>query len=151
MKGMDEIRHILEKIYGSEKGSLAFESIAALMKKFPVKEGQGKGYFTEKDVFLITYGDTLNQKGEVPLRTLHKFAGKQFKDVFSTIHILPFFPFSSDDGFSVMDFFAVNPELGAWEDLQPLGEHFKLMFDLVINHVSAQSTWFQNYLGDPGL
>ncbi len=151
MKGMDEIRHILEKIYGSEKGSLAFESIAALMKKFPVKEGQGKGYFTEKDVFLITYGDTLNQKGEVPLRTLHKFAGKQFKDVFSTIHILPFFPFSSDDGFSVMDFFAVNPELGAWEDLQPLGEHFKLMFDLVLNHVSAQSTWFQNYLEEiPG-
>lgn len=151
MKGMDEIRHILDKIYGSEKGSLAFERIAALMKKFPVKAGQGKGYFSEKDVFLITYGDTLNQKGEVPLRTLHKFAGQQFKDVFSTIHILPFFPFSSDDGFSVMDFFTVNPELGAWDDLQPLGENFKLMFDLVLNHVSAQSTWFQNYLEEvPG-
>lgn len=151
MKGMDEIRHILEKIYGAERGSLFFERIAALMKKFPVKKGQGKDYFSEKDVFLITYGDTLNQKGEVPLRTLHKFAGKQFKDVFSTIHILPFSPFSSDDGFSVMDFFTVNPELGAWEDLQPLGENFKLMFDLVLNHVSAQSTWFQNYLEEaPG-
>lgn len=151
MKGMDEIRHILEKIYGSEKGSMAFERIAALIEKFPVKEGQGKGYFSEKDVFLITYGDTLNQKGEVPLKTLHKFAGQQFKDVFSTIHILPFFPFSSDDGFSVMDFFTVKPELGAWEDLQLFGEHFKLMFDLVLNHVSAQSRWFQNYLEEvPG-
>lgn len=151
MEGIDAVKHILEKIYGAERGRLAFERIAALMKKFPVKEGQGKGYFSEKDVFLITYGDTLNQKGEVPLRTLHKFAGKQFKDVFSTIHILPFFPFSSDDGFSVMDFFTVNPELGAWEDLKPLGENFKLMFDLVLNHVSAQSTWFQNYLEEvPG-
>lgn len=148
---MDEIRHILEKIYGSERGSLAFESITALMEKFPVQAGQGKGYFSEKDVFLITYGDTLNQTGEVPLKTLHKFAGQQFKDVFSTIHILPFFPFSSDDGFSVMDFFTVNPELGAWEDLQQLGEPFKMMFDLVLNHVSAQSTWFQNYLEEvPG-
>lgn len=151
MEGIDAVKHILEKIYGAERGRLAFERIAALMKKFPVKEGQGKGYFSEKDVFLITYGDTLNQKGEVPLRTLHKFAGKQFKDVFSTIHILPFFPFSSDDGFSVMDFFTVNTELGAWEDLKPLGENFKLMFDLVLNHVSAQSTWFQNYLEEvPG-
>ncbi|MEE8429916.1 MAG: alpha-amylase family glycosyl hydrolase [Candidatus Desulfatibia sp.] len=151
MEGIDAVKRILEKIYGAERGRLAFERIVALMKKFPVKAGQGKGYFSEKDVFLITYGDTLNQKGEVPLRTLHKFAGKQFKDVFSTIHILPFFPFSSDDGFSVMDFFTVNPELGVWEDLKPLGENFKLMFDLVLNHVSAQSTWFQNYLEEvPG-
>jgi glycosidase len=95
---------------------------------------------------LITYGDTLNKKGELPLRTLYEFAVSQFKHVFSTIHILPFFPFSSDDGFSVIDFFAVNPELGDWKDIRRLGSEFQLMFDLVLNHVSAKSMWFQNYL-----
>lgn len=146
MKNMDAIRCILNDIYGTKTGSLAFEKIAVLMERFPVKKGLKKGYFSEKDVFLITYGDTLNNKGELPLKTLYEFATNQFKHVFSTIHILPFFPFSSDDGFSVIDFFAVNPELGGWEDIRRLGSKFQLMFDLVLNHVSAKSMWFQNYL-----
>lgn len=146
MKDIDTIQHILKNIYGAKAGNLAFEKIAALIDRFPVKKGPGKGYFSEEDVFLITYGDTLNKKGELPLKTLYQFAMSQFKNVFSTVHILPFFPFSSDDGFSVIDFFAVNPELGDWKDIQRLGSEFQLMFDLVLNHVSAKSTWFQNYL-----
>ncbi|MCJ7541520.1 MAG: alpha-amylase family glycosyl hydrolase [Desulfobacterales bacterium] len=146
MKDIDTIQHILKNIYGAKAGNLAFEKIAALIDRFPVKKGLGKGYFSEEDVFLITYGDTLNKKGELPLKTLYQFAMSQFKNVFSTVHILPFFPFSSDDGFSVIDFFAVNPELGDWKDIQRLGSEFQLMFDLVLNHVSAKSTWFQNYL-----
>ena len=146
MKDIDTIQHILKNIYGPKTGNLAFEKIAALIERFPVKKGLGKGYFSEKDVFLITYGDTLNKKGEPPLKTLYQFAVSQFENVFSTIHILPFFPFSSDDGFSVIDFFAVNPELGDWKDIRRLGSEYPLMFDLVLNHVSAQSIWFQNYL-----
>ena len=146
MKDIDTIQHILKNIYGAKAGNLAFEKIAALIDRFPVKKGPGEGYFSEEDVFLITYGDTLNKKGEPPLKTLYQFAMSQFKNVFSTVHILPFFPFSSDDGFSVIDFFAVNPELGDWKDIQRLGSEFQLMFDLVLNHVSAKSTWFQNYL-----
>ena len=146
MKDIDTIQHILNDIYGAKAGNLAFEKIAALIEKFPVKKGSGEGYFSEEDVFLITYGDTLNKKGELPLKTLYEFAMRHFKNVFSTIHILPFCPFSSDDGFSVIDFFAVNPELGDWKDIRRLGSEFQLMFDLVLNHVSAKSMWFQNYL-----
>jgi glucosylglycerate phosphorylase len=146
LKDLGVIQHILNDIYGTKTGNLAFEKIVALIERFPVKKGAGAGYFSEKDVFLITYGDTLNKKGELPLKTLYEFAVSQFKNVFSTIHILPFFPFSSDDGFSVVDFFAVNPELGYWKDIRRLGSEFQLMFDLVLNHVSAQSIWFQNYL-----
>ena len=146
MKDLGAIHHILNDIYGTKTGNLAFEKVAALIERFPVIKGSGKSYFSEEDVFLITYGDTLNNKGEPPLKTLYEFAVSQFKHVFSTIHILPFFPFSSDDGFSVIDFFAVNPELGDWKDIQRLGSEFQLMFDLVLNHVSAQSMWFQNYL-----
>jgi glucosylglycerate phosphorylase len=146
LKDMASIQHILNDIYGTKTGNLAFEKIAALIERFPVKKNPGKGYFSEKDVFLITYGDTLNKKGELPLKTLYEFAVSQFKDAFSTIHILPFFPYSSDDGFSVIDFFEVNPELGDWKDIRRLGDEFQLMFDLVLNHVSAQSLWFQDYL-----
>ena len=146
MKDIDTIQHILNDIYGAKAGNLAFEKIAALIERFPVKKGSGEGYFSEEDVFLITYGDTLNKKGELPLKTLYEFAMRHFKNVFSTIHILPFCPFSSDDGFSVIDFFAVNPELGDWKDIRRLGSEFQLMFDLVLNHVSAKSMWFQNYL-----
>ena len=146
MKDLNAIQHILNDIYGTKTGNLAFEKIAALIERFPVKKGPAEDYFSEEDVFLITYGDTLNKKGELPLKTLYQFAVSQFKNVFSTIHILPFCPFSSDDGFSVIDFFAVNPELGDWKDIRRLGSEFQLMFDLVLNHVSAKSMWFQNYI-----
>ena len=70
MKDLTAIRHILNDIYGVKAGNLAFEKIAALIERFPVKKGPGEGYFSEEDVFLITYGDTLNKKGELPLKTL---------------------------------------------------------------------------------
>lgn len=146
MKDIAAIQHILNDIYGTKKGNLAFDKILSLIERFPVKKRSKKGYFSEEDVFLITYGDTLNKKGELPLKTLYEFVESHFKDVFSTIHILPFFPFSSDDGFSIIDFCEVNPELGGWKDIRRLGSGFQLMFDLVLNHVSAKSMWFQKYL-----
>ncbi len=148
MEDIGAVQHLLKKIYGAKTGKLAFDNILPIIERFPPRKGREKGYFSQEDVFLITYGDTLKKKGERPLETLYEFAVRQFKDVFSTIHILPFFPYSSDDGFSVMDFFTVNPELGTWEDIRRLGRDFQLMFDLVLNHVSAKSMWFQNYLAE---
>lgn len=108
------------------------------------------GRITERDVMLITYGDSLVEPGQPPLQTLHEFALRYLKGVISTLHILPFFPYSSDDGFSVTDYKAVNPTLGDWDDIERLGADFKLMFDAVINHVSAESAWFRAFLtGDP--
>jgi sucrose phosphorylase len=73
------------------------------------------------------------------------------KGLFSTIHFLPFFPYSSDDGFSVIDFFSIDPRLGSWQEVSGIGNDFELMLDFVINHFSAQSPWFNNFLQDvPG-
>jgi len=148
LEGIEAIKHILNGIYGIKTGNRAFEKILPLIERFPVRKGKRKDFFSQEDVFLITYGDTLKKKGELPLETLYKFAVSRLKDVFSTIHILPFFPFSSDDGFSVVDYFAVNPELGDWKEIQRLEREFKLMFDLVLNHASSKSKWFQNYLDE---
>ena len=110
----------------------------------------------ESDVYLITYADTLLNNDdtlqEKPLVTLHDFLKRQLSDEISSVHILPFFPYSSDDGFSVMDYLAVNESHGDWEDIERISGEFKLMADLVINHMSARSRWFDNFKKrvDPG-
>jgi len=146
MEQYKNIQSLLTGIYGKEKGSLALKKIIFLIEKFPAKKSRAKDYFSQNDVVLITYGDSLNKDGEAPLKTLHGFANRYLKDVFSAIHILPFFPYSSDDGFSVIDFLSVNSELGAWKDVEALCNDFQLMFDLVLNHISAKSRWFEQYL-----
>jgi len=95
---------------------------------------------------LITYADTLQKPGDVPLDTLRDFLKEKVKGAFSTIHILPFFPWSSDDGFSVIDFRQVHPDYGRWGDVEAIGEDFQLMFDLVLNHCSRKSTWFRDFV-----
>lgn len=97
---------------------------------------------------MITYGDIVQRPGEAPLATLRSFMAAHLADTIAAIHILPFFPESSDDGFSVMDYRAVNRELGDWEDVAALGGDHPLMFDLVLNHASRKGQWFANYLGD---
>lgn len=101
---------------------------------------------TQRDVILITYGDQISEPGCSPLQTLAAFLETYVREVITGVHLLPFFPYSSDDGFSVIDYMAVNPSLGNWEDIRRLGESFRLMFDSVINHISAQSAWFQAFL-----
>ncbi len=99
----------------------------------------------ESDVLLITYADTVQRADEKPLQTLHRFLGDCLSDTVSSVHILPFFPYSSDDGFSVMDYLAVNESHGNWEDIERIARDYKLMADLVINHMSARSRWFENF------
>lgn len=94
---------------------------------------------------LITYGDSVRREGEAPLHTLTAFCEAHFTGMISTVHVLPFFPYSSDDGFSVMDYTTVNPSLGQWEDLTELSRAFMVMTDLVINHCSSRSLWFENF------
>jgi sucrose phosphorylase len=147
MADIATVKEILIRIYGEREGELALQRIVPLIEQATNQKSKGLGYFSQKDVVLITYGDSLLREGEVPLVTLHNFANKYTKDAISTIHFLPFFPYSSDDGFSVMDFFAIDPELGSWEDVVSIGKDFKLMFDYVVNHFSAQGEWFRNYLG----
>ena len=105
-----------------------------------------KNLFTEEDVILITYGDLIREEGASPLTTLSKFCGLYLKQTINTLHILPFFPYSSDRGFAIEDFETVDPELGSWKDIEDLASRYKLMFDGVINHVSSKCRWFQRFL-----
>ncbi len=105
--------------------------------------------FTEKDAILITYGDLVRKKGECPLDTLVRLCDTMLAGV-NTVHILPFFPSSSDRGFSIIDFTLVDPNLGTWEDIEELDSRVQLMFDGVFNHVSSKSRYFQEFLnGNP--
>lgn len=106
----------------------------------------------EKDCILITYGDSIVKHDELPLITLKHFLDQHLKGVINGVHILPFFPYSSDDGFSVIDYLVVNPSLGEWDEISSIAADYKLMADLVINHMSSRSRWFGNFKKrvDPG-
>jgi glycosidase len=107
---------------------------------------QQSGRLDQRDVILITYGDQISEPDQPPLQTLTEYLISHLGDLISGTHILPFYPFSSDDGFSVIDYRKVNPILGGWEDISRLGSRYRLMFDLIANHISAESEWFQNFL-----
>ncbi|MCD4842192.1 MAG: sugar phosphorylase [Methanosarcinales archaeon] len=102
--------------------------------------------FTQRDVILITYGDLLQGKESSPLATLARFCDTYLKGTINTLHLLPFFPSSSDKGFSIIDFETVDPNLGSWHDIEYLENRYQLMFDGVINHVSSKSRWFSEFL-----
>lgn len=147
---------LVSEIYGSGRaGELAAE-IGAIVDEYssrltpPANRGLGDLPLDETDAFLITYGDSFLEEGSIPLRTLRDFADRKLTGIVSGVHILPFFPYSSDDGFSVIDYREVNPALGEWKEVRELGISFKLMSDLVLNHCSVQSPWFKAFLaGDP--
>jgi glucosylglycerate phosphorylase len=101
---------------------------------------------TEKDVMLITYGDSILNQKEAPLKTLKSFLDRYTHQAITNVHILPMFPYTSDDGFSVLDYLEIDPNLGTWEDIETLALDKGLMFDAVINHISKSSEWFTKYL-----
>jgi sucrose phosphorylase len=102
--------------------------------------------FSEKDMVMITYGDLLKGEKHSPLASLAYFLNRPLKEFINTIHILPFFPYSSDRGFSITEFKSVDPNLGTWQDIYEIGKDFKLLFDGVLNHASAESEGFQEFL-----
>ncbi len=135
-------------LYGTSAGRIAFEELKSLLEKFPINALPIMRQLDQRDVILITYGDQVQAEHEKPLATLAKFSEKWLSEIVSMIHILPFYPYSSDDGFSVIDYTRVDPQLGTWEDISAIRQKFRLMFDLVINHVSSRSAWFRAFLQD---
>ncbi|MDA8776727.1 sugar phosphorylase [Alphaproteobacteria bacterium] len=104
--------------------------------------------WSEDDSFLITYGDTILSDDCRPLQNTLAFLNGHLKNTVSGVHILPFFPFTSDDGFAVSDYDTVRPDLGDWDDIGAIGKGYRLMSDVVINHASAGHRWFQQFLED---
>jgi glycosidase len=145
---MNQLKAFLQELYSPEEREQAYEAITQLMDHYRSLLPQGRGPLTEKDVLLICYGDQVQRKGEAPLISLKRLLDEVLSPEINGLHILPFYPYTSDDGFSVQDYKAVDPALGSWEDIQALSQDYRLMFDAVINHISQASDWFQGFLGN---
>lgn len=152
----NSIYRLLEFVYGQETADDLLPRIETLIEQFKQEETAvslpsahpSDHYFDETDSVLICYGDMVQAHGERPLRSLKTFLSQTVHDVIKTVHFLPFYPYSSDDGFSVIDYFQVDPNLGDWDDILAFESHFSLMFDAVINHISQHSDWFKGFLTD---
>ncbi|MDA9764656.1 sugar phosphorylase [Opitutales bacterium] len=145
---LDQIKRRFFHLYGDQAERCIDRLLMMLgaygvgLNPFPSDE-----LWNEKDVVLITYGDSVRKKDEVPIQTLRDFCNRRLKGAIKVVHILPFYPWTSDDGFSVKDYREVDPALGEWKDVDQFSDTFHLMFDLVANHCSSKSSWFKEYIG----
>lgn len=144
---MDRIIKLLEILYGDRSMEI-YKAVMELIRSWKAKcpEAVNKGWVNQDDVMLITYGDSIVDNNEAPLITLKRFADKYLKDTITAIHILPMYPYTSDDGFSVVDYYSINEKLGSWKDIKELASEYDMMYDAVVNHISRSSEWFQRYL-----
>ncbi|WP_417262558.1 sugar phosphorylase [Celeribacter sp.] len=144
------LRALIEQIYPDQDSKrLADQIIDAFWpegtKPRARARAPGNSLWNETDTLVITYGNSLIDGQHKPLDLLRDFLNRYLKGTVHGVHILPFFPFTSDDGFAVTDYRQVNSQLGDWADIQRIGSEFRLMSDLVLNHVSSMSTWFSEY------
>jgi glycosidase len=151
MSASERIRQQLSFIYGEEVALSLWPQMEAILNNFRQQVGEQRtaspsGQLSQRDAILITYGDQIQAPDRPALQALAEFLESHLQEAISGVHILPFFPYSSDDGFSVIDYRKVNPALGSWQDIDRLESNFRLMFDAVINHISRESEWFQGYL-----
>ncbi|WP_163325239.1 alpha-amylase family glycosyl hydrolase [Draconibacterium mangrovi] len=144
-----KIESRLKFIYKDKFDNTILADLLHVISSYQINSSKGDKW-NEKDVVLITYGDSIKNADEEPLQTLRAFLNDKLNEQLTVVHILPFFPYSSDDGFSVIDFREVNPELGDWRDIEDLTIDYDLMADLVINHASSKSQWFKNFLKQHG-
>jgi glycosidase len=142
------VKEKLGFLYGKKAGGDAFSKLQSLLERYRAGIPTEEFDPSERDVVLITYGDGFVAPDTPPLEVLGQFLHRYLKGIVSVVHILPFFPFSSDDGFSVIDYKAVNPELGMWEHVSGIRKDFRLMFDAVINHISKESREFREFKQD---
>ncbi len=159
-EGRDRLTKTLTFLYGEEKAPRCYAEVERILQvhvahKPPALRESERNFdnltrFTERDVVAITYGDLIHSPGTPPLVMLRQIFDEVFAGTFNVVHLLPFYPYSSDRGFSVIDYLSVDPRLGTWEDIRKLGETHRLMFDGVVNHISAESLWFREFLnGNP--
>jgi len=147
-----KIKSLINFVYGE---SFSEAHLKVLLEKIDnagsVITGKRKAGWDEKDIVLITYADQFSAPGEKALPIFTRFYNEWLSRSFSHVHLLPFYPWSSDDGFSVIDYHEVAPETGSWRDVAELKKSASLMFDLVCNHMSAKGKWFENYINQtPG-
>src|SRR5689334_5627117 len=131
-----KLRKILVELYGNDTAATVFEKLNEILQNYKnhVSGADTRG-LNQHDTILITYPDQIQRAAKHPLAVLAEFCERYLTDTITGIHILPFYPWTSDDGFSVVDYRAGDPRYGDWGDVAKLGHHFRLMFDAVINHI----------------
>jgi sucrose phosphorylase len=141
-----KITPLLSKIYEEQQTveRLAEQIFTLLQEHFSNSTAENANKWSQDDIVMITYGDSVSGQAEKPLITLNRFL-EYLQDTITGVHILPFCPYSSDDGFAVIDYLQINPELGDWQDIEAIAEKFDLMADLVLNHISSESIWFEQF------
>ncbi|MEL7500209.1 MAG: alpha-amylase family glycosyl hydrolase [Planctomycetota bacterium] len=148
----------LERLYGPAYAD-ARERILDTVARFESESTRASGksdasggptkrdLWDQRDVVLITYGDQIQSDSSSSMSNLRTFLlNHELDELIRVVHLLPFFPYTSDDGFSVVDYRQVDPLLGDWKDVAALNSTFDLMFDLVLNHCSCASPWLKGYL-----
>ena len=142
-----KIFHHLNQIYNNQDNEKLTNKIISIFFKNhdPIYPNPNVSKWDQQDMILITYANSILEKEKVPLQSLYKFLENYIAPYINSVHILPYFPFSSDDGFAVIDFKKINDTFGAWEDIEVIANKYKLMTDLVINHTSARSRWFDQF------
>ncbi|WP_136067391.1 sugar phosphorylase [Modicisalibacter radicis] len=143
---VERARARLSEVYGPRTEEILRRLLTLVSHHRGAIDPTPRPLWSERDQWLITYGDTLLDGERAPLEVLDAFLDERLGDTFSGVHVLPFFPWSSDDGFSVIHYREVNPDLGDWQHIRGLAAKRDLMVDLVINHVSRESLWFVDYL-----
>ena len=139
----------LERLYGdaAARATLSRIESAAVRHGLPKPDAAPASRWSQDDVVLITYGDQVRQEGMNALEAQRRFLlDGGWDEAVSCVHLLPFYPYTSDDGFSVVDYRAVGPETGDWDDVRRLAGDFDLMYDLVLNHCSQENEWFRKCL-----
>ena len=134
----------LRLVYGAQAEDLARVAEALARATSPRPGPADRLDLAAGDALLIAYGDHVTEPGEPALKVLERFLRRLPKGF--GVHLLPIYPYSSDDGFAVIDYYAVRPELGGWEDVRALARKRRLMLDAVLNHASSQSVWFRRFL-----
>jgi sucrose phosphorylase len=149
---METITALIDKIYADTFPQASRERLLAnIAEARDAVKLPRKAHWDEQDVVLITYADQFREPDKPTLSSFSHFYQQHLQSTFPLVHLLPFFPYSSDDGFSVIDYHQVNPLCGEWSDVATLHQETRLMFDFVCNHMSAHSAWFKHFLAqDPG-
>lgn len=144
----ERLENHLNVIYTNEDNKTLAEKLIKAMRldEFCFTPLHQHNHWTEHDIAVITYGNSIVSDNEPPLKTLHHFMHQYLHEYINTVHILPFFPYCADDGFSIINYRAVNEELGTWSDIDLISRDFRLMSDLVINHCSKDNEWFQQFI-----
>lgn len=146
----ERLTPLVADLYADRENEVLDALVELAARWAPALGAADKGLPDQATAYLITYGDAFRRDGETPLHTLADVLRTHVRDAVTDVHLLPIYPWTSDDGFGVLDHREVNPDLGTWSDIADLRVDHALALDFVANHLSASSAWFRGWLArDP--